>query len=92
MTLFKWARYMRCDGSPDPTIAGEINTYLNLQREDNSCNGIESVLPSVKHTRDVRTTGLLVLLYVRVVSLSDCKCVPAADRGAGVCVRGHAHW
>lgn len=44
---------MRCDGSPDPTIAGEINTYINLQREDNSHNTIDEVLQLVKHTRSV---------------------------------------
>ncbi|KAL3842016.1 hypothetical protein ACJMK2_020088 [Sinanodonta woodiana] len=40
----KWARYMRCDGSPDPTVQGEINTYIHLRREDMSRNDIGSVL------------------------------------------------
>ncbi|XP_052797424.1 dynein axonemal intermediate chain 7 homolog isoform X1 [Mya arenaria] len=40
----KWARYMRCDGSPDPTIPGEINTYINLRLEDSKHNDIDSVL------------------------------------------------
>ncbi|XP_064635495.1 dynein axonemal intermediate chain 7 homolog isoform X2 [Lineus longissimus] len=40
----KWARYMRCDGSPDPTIPGEINTYMNLWREDNERVTIDQVL------------------------------------------------
>jgi len=40
----KWARYMRCDGSPDPTIQGEINTYINLKLEDNSRDDAISVL------------------------------------------------
>ena len=35
---------MRCDGSPDPTIAGEINTYMNLWREDTKRVDIETVL------------------------------------------------
>jgi len=46
---------MRCDGSADPTIAGEINTYINLEREDNQSDDIESVLPKCRHTRDVST-------------------------------------
>ncbi|KAK3598788.1 hypothetical protein CHS0354_020899 [Potamilus streckersoni] len=40
----KWARYMRCDGSPDPTIQGDINTYINLRREDMTHIDIDSVL------------------------------------------------
>lgn len=30
----KWQRYMKCDGTPDPTILQEINTFINLARED----------------------------------------------------------
>lgn len=44
---------MRCDGSADPTIQGEINTYINLEREDNSSNDIDSILPKCRHTRTV---------------------------------------
>jgi len=39
---------MRCDGSPDPTIPGEINTYINLRVEDTSHNDVESVLSDSK--------------------------------------------
>ena len=35
---------MRCDGSPDPTIPGEINTYINLRLEDSEHNDIDSVM------------------------------------------------
>ncbi|XP_028671482.2 dynein axonemal intermediate chain 7 [Erpetoichthys calabaricus] len=34
----KWNRYMRCDGSPDPSITQEINTFINLSKEDNNKN------------------------------------------------------
>ncbi|XP_033752163.1 LOW QUALITY PROTEIN: axonemal 84 kDa protein-like [Pecten maximus] len=44
----KWARYMRCDGSPDPIIAGEINTYINLRMEDREHDDVESVLQASK--------------------------------------------
>ncbi|XP_048780286.1 dynein axonemal intermediate chain 7 homolog isoform X2 [Ostrea edulis] len=39
----KWNRYLRCDGSPDPTIQGEINTYINLRLEDKDHDDVESV-------------------------------------------------
>ena len=42
--IFQWARYMRCDGSPDPTIAVEINTYMNLWRENTKENDIDTIL------------------------------------------------
>lgn len=34
---------MRCDGSPDPTVQGEINTYINLRLEDVDHDDVESV-------------------------------------------------
>lgn len=40
----KWDRYMRCDGSPDPAIEAEINTYINLYREDLISTDIEPIL------------------------------------------------
>ncbi|KAK0047568.1 axonemal 84 kDa protein, partial [Biomphalaria pfeifferi] len=42
--FIKWARYMRCDGSPDPVNQGEINTYINLRVEDKTRNDSVSVL------------------------------------------------
>ncbi|MGH0147563.1 UNVERIFIED_CONTAM: hypothetical protein FKN15_076844 [Acipenser sinensis] len=38
----KWDRYMQCDGSPDPSVPHEINTFMNLWR-DNKCVDINSV-------------------------------------------------
>ncbi|XP_030069841.1 dynein axonemal intermediate chain 7 isoform X2 [Microcaecilia unicolor] len=39
----KWERYMKCDGSPDPTVLHEINTFISLWREVQN-EDIQSVL------------------------------------------------
>uniref|UniRef100_A0A8C5MCP3 Dynein axonemal intermediate chain 7 n=1 Tax=Leptobrachium leishanense TaxID=445787 RepID=A0A8C5MCP3_9ANUR len=39
----KWDRYMRCDGSPDPTIPQEINTYMSLWNDEKN-EDFQSVL------------------------------------------------
>ena len=46
---------MKCDGSPDPTIAGEINTYMHLWREDTESTTIEKVLGDSNLTLRVGT-------------------------------------
>ncbi|XP_019626496.1 PREDICTED: axonemal 84 kDa protein-like [Branchiostoma belcheri] len=40
----KWERYMKCDGSPDPTVTQDINTYMSLWREDKDNSEIKTVL------------------------------------------------
>ncbi|XP_053934539.1 dynein axonemal intermediate chain 7 isoform X4 [Cuculus canorus] len=34
----KWEHYLSCDGSPDPTVLQEINTFMSLWREDQNEN------------------------------------------------------
>ncbi|XP_043943611.1 dynein axonemal intermediate chain 7 isoform X2 [Protopterus annectens] len=43
----KWDRYMRCDGTPDPAVLPEINTYVNLWMDNQNVN-IASVLQESK--------------------------------------------
>ena len=40
----KWDRYMLCDGRPDPTSKKEINTFINLMKEDTESMDIGKVL------------------------------------------------
>lgn len=62
---------MRCDGSADPTISGEINTYINLEREDNSGNSIEEVLPKCRHTREVSYNISIYIIDAYLILLLD---------------------
>ncbi|XP_073173965.1 dynein axonemal intermediate chain 7 isoform X5 [Lepidochelys kempii] len=39
----KWEHYMQCDGSPDPTVPQEINTFMSLWQE-NKNEDIEFVI------------------------------------------------
>ncbi|KAK2858824.1 hypothetical protein Q5P01_003444 [Channa striata] len=34
----KWERYLLCDGTPDPSVHQEINTYISLWRDDPEVN------------------------------------------------------
>lgn len=65
---------MRCDGSADPTISGEINTYINLQIEDKRNESIDAVLPITKHIREVTT--LSIAQFASLLSMNiiyDCS-------------------
>ncbi|XP_077196356.1 dynein axonemal intermediate chain 7 isoform X2 [Paroedura picta] len=42
-TSAKWGHYLACDGSPDPTVPREINTFMSLWQEDKN-NDIQIVL------------------------------------------------
>ena len=77
---------MLCDGSPDPTIPGEINTFMNLWREEKDNVSIERVLEDSKLPLKVCTMHFLcstcvqtcVCTYVRThlcTFLHTCVCI-----------------
>ena len=43
----KWFRYMKCDGSPDPSIPKEINTFMTLWKEDHDENRVDDSLNNI---------------------------------------------
>lgn len=49
----KWLRYTRCDGSADPVIPGEINTFLSLLYEDKDHNDINNSLKNTNLALEV---------------------------------------
>ena len=38
----EWNRYIKCDGTPNPTVAAEINSFMTLWQEDKENNDIEN--------------------------------------------------
>ncbi|CAF1096074.1 unnamed protein product [Didymodactylos carnosus] len=41
---FKWKRVLQCDGTPDPTVLPEINTYMSLWRDEQKNTAIENTM------------------------------------------------
>lgn len=58
----QWARYMQCDGSPDPANLGEINMYLTLWKEDVKNIDFEIILKEAALVLKVPIPLLLVQL------------------------------
>ncbi|KAK2569071.1 Dynein axonemal intermediate chain 7 [Acropora cervicornis] len=49
-TKAKWERYMLCDGSPDLLSSSELNTYMNLWRDDKDFESFNTVLQEGENT------------------------------------------
>eukprot|EP00795_Rhopilema_esculentum_P011349 gene11349-21540_t len=49
----KWDRYMLCDGRPDPTSSKELNTYLNLWKDESEYKDFADVLEECELTLEL---------------------------------------
>jgi hypothetical protein len=49
---------MKCDGSPNPTISGEMYTFLTLWKEDMDNNDVPNCLKNIGLALQVKTNHL----------------------------------
>ena len=68
---------MRCDGSPDPTNQGEINTYINLKLENKDRDDAESVLKDSQLDLAVSRGGFCVGF---VCKTAICRFITSSTR------------
>ena len=55
---------MRCDGTPDPTILGQINTYINLNTEEDTNIELKEALDKNHLTLAVSSTNKWLVTLV----------------------------
>lgn len=53
----QWKHYIECDGSPDPSVAQEINTFISLWKEETN-ETFEEVIAKSKLVLYVSTSVL----------------------------------
>ncbi|XP_068827047.1 dynein axonemal intermediate chain 7 isoform X2 [Capricornis sumatraensis] len=59
--LSQWKHYIQCDGSPDPSIAQEINTFITLWKEETN-ETLEEVIEKSKLVLNLIEKLKLILL------------------------------
>ncbi|KAM5333615.1 dynein axonemal intermediate chain 7 isoform 3-T3 [Glossophaga mutica] len=68
--LSQWVHYIQCDGSPDPSIAQEINTFISLWKEETNEN-FEEVIAKSKLVLHLINKLKLILLETSPYDLQD---------------------
>uniref|UniRef100_A0A5F8GLC5 Dynein axonemal intermediate chain 7 n=1 Tax=Monodelphis domestica TaxID=13616 RepID=A0A5F8GLC5_MONDO len=68
--LSKWFHYIKCDGSPDPSVAPEMNTFISLWKEKEN-EDIDAVIKQSKLVLELIEKLELVLLDTPPHELTD---------------------
>ncbi|XP_008581865.1 PREDICTED: protein CASC1 isoform X3 [Galeopterus variegatus] len=68
--LSQWKHYIQCDGSPDPSISQEINTFISLWREETN-ETFEEVIAKSKLVLNLIEKLKLILLETPPYDLQD---------------------
>eukprot|EP00071_Canis_lupus_P033441 XP_022266998.1 protein CASC1 [Canis lupus familiaris] len=68
--LSQWKHYIQCDGSPDPSIAPEINTFISLWKEETN-ETFEEVIAKSKLVLNLIEKLKLILLEMPPYYLED---------------------
>ncbi|XP_075863681.1 dynein axonemal intermediate chain 7 isoform X4 [Microcebus murinus] len=68
--LSQWKHYIQCDGSPDPSIAQEMNTFISLWKEETN-ESFEEVVKKSKLVLNLIRKLKLILLETPLCDLQN---------------------
>ncbi|XP_060514110.1 dynein axonemal intermediate chain 7 isoform X5 [Panthera onca] len=68
--LSQWNHYIQCDGSPDPSVSPEINTFISLWKEETN-ETLEEVITKSKLVLNLIEKLRLLLLQTPSYDLED---------------------
>ncbi|XP_040344572.1 dynein axonemal intermediate chain 7 isoform X5 [Herpailurus yagouaroundi] len=68
--LSQWNHYIQCDGSPDPSVSSEINTFISLWKEETN-ETLEEVITKSKLVLNLIEKLRLLLLQTPSYDLED---------------------